>query len=265
MSTLLRLAYDGGGFHGFARQPGLRTVQGELEAALAVVYREPLLTRGASRTDAGVHALGQIVAFDPPFAIADDGLRRALAGRLPDDLVVRDVWCEQAGDDDVVEPRFANDGKHYRYRIHVAAINDPLTRRYVWPIARPLDVTAMQHVAAYFVGEHDFSAFRASDCQAKTTVRRLTRVEVTTHPLSHPLPPSLSECTGAKEVHVDVHGEAFLKRMVRVIVGTLVEVGWGQRDAAGVKALLRGASRSEAGRTAPPEGLVLVEVRWPGR
>ncbi|TPV92482.1 MAG: tRNA pseudouridine(38-40) synthase TruA [Myxococcales bacterium FL481] len=261
ISTLLRVAYDGGGFHGFARQPGLRTVQGELEAALQAIYRLPVLTRGASRTDAGVHALGQVIAFDPPFAIPDAGLRRALAGKLPPDLVARDVWGEAGDDGQPVQPRFANAGKHYRYRIHLAPVADPLTRRYVWPLARDVDVAAMRRAAAAFVGEHDFAAFRAADCQATTTIRRVTAVEITSHPLVHPLAAWPDAC----ELHVDVHGDAFLKRMVRIMVGTLVEVGWGNRLPDGIAPLLRGSERHLAGRTAPAEGLVLVEVRWPGR
>ena len=262
MSTLLRLAYDGGDFHGFARQVGQRTVTGELEAALGTIYKAPIETRGASRTDAGVHALGQIVAFDPPFSIPSHGLRCALAGRLPGDLVACDVWCEEGPAGEPVQPRFGNLGKHYRYRILATAVIDPLTRRYVWPLSRPLDTERMRVAAALMAGEHDFSAFRAADCQAATTIRRMSAVEVTRQPAPHRL---RGDQAGAFEIHIDVRGEAFLKRMVRIMVGTLVEVGWGRRQPDDVRRLLCGGRRGDAGRTAPAAGLMLVEVVWPGR
>ncbi|MEE9384573.1 MAG: tRNA pseudouridine(38-40) synthase TruA [Nannocystaceae bacterium] len=259
MSVLLRIAYDGTDFHGFARQPGAcRTVQATVEAALQAVYRRPVPIRGASRTDAGVHALGQVVALDPPLEIPRAGLIRAIGDRLPSDVAVTQLWIEYAPDGGPVLPRFANLGKHYRYRIRVTRASDPFTCRFAWQFGRALNVEAMVDAARCFVGQHDFTAFRAGDCQSPTTVRRVTSVAVTSR-VYRGGPPHAAPCL---EVDVDVHGEAFLKRMVRVMAGTLVGVGWGERTGGSIEAALETGDRRLAGRTAPASGLTLVEVRW---
>ncbi len=251
MSVLVRLAYDGTDFHGFARQPGQRTVQGELERVLTELYREPVLTRGASRTDAGVHARGQLVAFDEPgpIHIPIEGLGKVLPARLERDVVAWRVWSEGAPG---LEPRFGNLGKHYRYRIRVARLRDPLTDRQEWHHEASLDLEAMRAAAARLIGEHDFGSFRAADCQARTTVRRLDAIEIRE-----------SSDDEARNVVVDVHGQAFLKYMVRIMVGTLVEAGRGRRAPGSVDELLRRPDRTRAGMTAPARGLTLMEVKWP--
>jgi tRNA pseudouridine38-40 synthase len=263
VSIALRIAYDGTDFHGFARHPELRTVQGEIEAALARLYKTPVQVRGASRTDAGVHALGQLVAFDPPFAIPLDGLLSALAGELRSDVSASAAW-EQAGvDGGRLEPRFHNDGKHYRYRIRNARARNPLSARYEWHVRRALDVDAMRAAASDLVGTHDFAGFRAANCQAFTTVRRVTRVEVKDHaPTAEPPPDAGPLEQRARIVDIEVEGDAFLKNMVRIMAGTLVEVGLGKRPAASIPDLIRRRDRREAGATAPAHGLVLVEVKW---
>ena len=271
MSVLVRLAYDGSGFHGFARQPQpgphgpLRTVQGTLEAALAELYKQPVPTRGASRTDAGVHARGQIVGFEPPLAIPLRGVLLGLLGKLPQDLGVLAVWQADLPDGSPVDPRFWNLGKHYRYRIRTTPWRVPQTARGEWHMPRPLDVAAMQAAAQHFVGEHDFAGFRASGCQARTTVRRLHSVQVTAA-ADEPRPadpPCITTDDRAQIVHIDVRGEAFLQNMVRIMVGTLVEVGLQRREPGSIAALLAAPDRRRAGATAPPEGLTLVEVVWP--
>jgi tRNA pseudouridine38-40 synthase len=275
MATLLRLAYDGTDFHGFARQVdsvdatrSVRTVQGELEAALARLYKQELRTRGASRTDAGVHARGQIVGFDAPFVIPPRGLLLGLAAALPRDLVASAAWVVDNPDGEPLDPRFFNEGKHYRYRIRVATLRDPLTERFEWHLPRRLDVEAMRAAAARLVGEHDFAAFRAADCQAKTTVRRVRGIELCTQTIAEldPLaldPGRVDAAELVAVIEIDVRGDAFLKNMVRIITGTLVAIGRGQFGVERIDELLRGGDRTLAGPTAPAQGLTLVEVVWP--
>lgn len=280
MSTLLRVAYDGAGFHGFARQaPGpagpIRTVQGELEAALAVLHKQPVVTRGASRTDAGVHARGQLVAFEAPLPIPARGLARGLNGRLPPDVAVLAAWEELGEGGGPVDVRRGNAGKHYRYRIRGTEARDPLAVRGQWQLRRRLDPAAMQRAARAFVGTHDFGSFRGSGCQAKTTERTIDDVTVRwgadpQGPAGDPgrLDPSAHDGgtpgRGPDVLEIDVHGRAFLFNMVRIMVGTLVEVGLGRRGEGSILELLARPDRRRAGTTAPACGLTLMEVRWPG-
>jgi tRNA pseudouridine38-40 synthase len=273
MTTLLRLAYDGTEFHGFARQldasdstRSVRTVQGELEAALAKLYKQEIRTRGASRTDAGVHARGQVVGFDPPFVIPPRGLLLGLASGLPRDLIASAAWVV----DETLDPRFVNEGKHYRYRIRLSSLRDPLTERFEWHLPRRVDVEAMREAAARLVGEHDFAAFRATDCQAKTTVRRVRSIELRTITIAEldPLagdPGRVDPADGLAVIEIDVRGDAFLKNMVRIITGTLVAVGRGQFGPERIDEVLRTGDRTRAGSTAPAQGLTLIEVYWPER
>lgn len=283
MSVLLRVAYDGTDFHGYARQPApsadadeIRTVQGVLEGALARLYKQQVRTRAASRTDAGVHAAGQLVAFDAPFAIPLDGLVRGLSAQLPRDTVVTRAWEEDGEDGAPVEPRHGNRGKHYRYRIRCAALRDPSTRRIEWHLAKALDVEAMDQAGQAFVGTHDFAGFRASDCQARTTVRTLESVRIEALKKIDVGPPGFpgqrmgggggswpGHPGGADVVLAHVSGQAFLKNMVRIMVGTLVEVGLGKRGVDTIGELLEKPDRRRSGVTAPAQGLTLVEVRWP--
>jgi len=272
MTLLVRLAYDGTDFHGFARQASgidgapQRTVQGALEAGLAALYRQEVRTRGASRTDAGVHALGQIVGFEPPLPIPPRGVLLGLTGKLPPDLGVSAVWEATLPDGRPVDPRFWNLGKRYRYRIRCTPQRAPQTARGEWHLPRALDLAAMQAAARHFVGEHDFAGFRASGCQARTTVRRIVAVTVRGGPAGDERPtdpPCLPPAAHPEIVEVEVRGEAFLQNMVRIMVGTLVEVGLARRPPDSIAALLAAPDRSRAGVTAPPAGLTLVEVLWP--
>lgn len=270
MSVLLRIAYDGADFHGFARQPPrpdgrpIRTVQGALEAALSDLYRAPITVRGASRTDAGVHARGQLCAFDPPTAIPARGVVFGLRARLPADLAALSAWEEVDEDGGPIEPRHQNLGKHYRYTLRCAAAPDPIGIRYAWHLGRDLDLEAMAAAARLFCGEHDFAAFRSRACQAQTTIRRLRAVEVTgVDAASVPHgDPAIYPAPTREQVIVDVRGEAFLHNMVRILVGTLAEVGLGRRAAATIEAALARGDRRDAGVTAPAAGLTLMEVLW---
>lgn len=274
----MRVAYDGAAFHGFARQPAgpagpVRTVQGELEAALLGIYGRPVLTRGASRTDAGVHARGQLVAFEGPLPIPPRGVARALNGRLPPDVAVVAAWEQPGPDGGPVDVRRGNAGKHYRYRIRCTDGRDPLAARHEWALRRRLDPAAMQAAARAFEGTHDFGSFRSAQCQARSTERTVERVLLrwAAAPLGPRADPGRLDPVadggrpghGPDLVEVDVTGRAFLYNMVRIMVGTLVEVGLGRRPVESIAALLQTPDRSKAGTTAPACGLTLVEVRWP--
>ncbi len=275
----MRVAYDGADFHGFARQADgvagpIRTVQGELERAASDLYRQPILMRGASRTDAGVHARGQLVSFEAPLPIPPRGVARALNGRLPPDLAVVAAWQQTTAEGHPVDVRHDNDGKHYRYCIGCTIGRDPMEAGRRWELGRRLDPAAMQRAAQAFAGTHDFGGFRSSGCQAQTTVRTIDAVTVrwgATPPGQIDDPGRLDDVAidggapghGPDWIDVHVHGRAFLYNMVRIMVGTLVEVGLGRRDPQVIASLLAEPDRRNAGTTAPAGGLTLVEVRWP--
>ena len=274
MSVLLRLAYDGTDFHGYARQRGpdgvdrVRTVQGQLEAALEVIFKEPVASRAASRTDAGVHARGQLVALEPPHAIPPLGLALGLTSLLPRDMTVTAAWEEEG----TVDVRGGNGGKHYRYRVRCNPCADPLGRRTAWHLARELEPSRLQEICDALVGTHDFAAFRAADCQARTTERTITSITVTGEGARHgPEDPGRVDDgsrrwsgTTPDEVVLDVRGTAFLKNMVRIMVGTVVDVALERRTPDAIVRALATGRREDAGMTAPARGLTLMEVSWPG-
>ncbi len=271
MSVVLRVTYDGGDFHGFARQHSrpdgrpLPTIQGALEDALAILYGQYVKVRGASRTDSGVHAQGQLVAFEPPFAIPMRGLVLGLAGRLPRAIVVTSAWQEFTLDGRPLDPRRRNQGKRYRYVIRCATLRDPMTRRFEWHLPRTFDLEAMRAAAALMVGEHDFASFRAAACQAPTSVRRINSITITGE--AEPLQPwgDPKVFTRHREfarITIDIDGQAFLHNMVRIMVGSLVEVGDGRRRPEWIGSLLDARDRTISGITAPAQGLTLVEVCW---
>jgi tRNA pseudouridine38-40 synthase len=240
----LTLQYDGAAYAGWQVQPGLTTVQGTLEAALEPLCGGQVRVTGAGRTDAGVHALGQVAHFDTE-ATHDDGVWvRALNAHLPRDVVVR-----QAREvPEAFHARYSAEGKHYRYRVLNRPERCPFRRAYAWFLPMPLDVEAMERAATCLVGSHDFSSFRASGCGAKSPVRRLDRVGVK---------------RVEDEVVFDLEGAGFLKQMVRNIVGTLVEVGRGRKAPPWTAEVLAAKDRRAAGETAAAWGLTLVRVAYP--
>jgi tRNA pseudouridine38-40 synthase len=240
----LLVEYEGTAYLGWQLQPDGPTVQGVLEQALATVLRERVRVRAAGRTDTGVHACGQVVAA-PVSRVPDDldRLLKSLNALTPDDVAIRALSV--VGDD--FDPRRAK-SRHYEYRILTSRTPSAFWRRYAWHHSAPLDVDAMGAAAAALVGEHDFAAFRAADADpVRSTVRRVFTSEV------------------AREDDLLVYrieATAFLKHMVRNIVGTLTEVGRGERPVSAMADVLAGRDRRLAGRTAPPHGLVLVAVRY---
>jgi len=240
----LTLEYDGTRYVGWQVQRNGPSVQAALEAALLKLLGAPVELEVAGRTDAGVHALGQVVAFDTPLALPLKAYWMGLNGILPPDIAVVDVAEVPAGFD----PRRWSRGKRYRYCISNRRTRAPLRRTTHWELFAALDVEAMQRASSRLLGRHDFSAFRAADCQAAHPVREIRGIDV--------------QGTSGDEVRFEFAGTAFLKHMVRNLVGTLVEVGRGRQTEAWVTALLESRDRTLSGPTAPPQGLTLVEVLY---
>jgi tRNA pseudouridine38-40 synthase len=239
----LTIEYDGTDFSGWQRQANAPSVQQTIEEALAGMCHAPVILRGAGRTDAGVHARGQVACFFTDTHIPVRGFVRGLNSVLPRSIGIR-AGEEVAPDFDA---RRSARGKHYRYQVWNAEERAPLVDRYAWHVITPLDLAAMQAGATHLLGEHDFSAYRAADCDRNNPVRVLTRCDV------------------AREgdlIHFDVEGTAFLKNMVRIIVGTLTEVGHGRRTPENVAEVLASRDRRLAGRTAAPRGLTMVRVLY---
>lgn len=241
----LILEYDGAPFAGWQFQPGQRTVQGEVAKALSVILRHEVQVQGAGRTDAGVHALGQCASFSTDVELAPQRLRAALSGLCKPSISAVNVEVVPNS----FSARFDAKGKHYRYQLLCRPAPSPLLMATTCHVTAALDGAAMRAAAALLVGTHDFAAFRAVDCGRKTTVRTLTRVEIVERF------PVLS---------IEVEGDAFLKNMVRILAGTLVDVGRGRRTVEDVAAALRTGERDCAGITAPAKGLTLVSVHYPG-
>jgi tRNA pseudouridine38-40 synthase len=242
MRYRLVVEYDGTEFHGWQLQPGARTVQGELEGAVLRLFGAAARVSAAGRTDAGVHAVGQVVAFSAARPLAPVVVQRALNALTGPDLAVREV--ESVADD--FDPRRLAASRRYRYHIWNRSAASPFWRRYAWLVPRRLDVGAMECAAVQLVGEHDFTSFQGAGCDAVHAIRRVHRSALTT---DGPL------------LTYEIEATAFLRHMVRNIVGTLVEVGLAQRGA-DVGPLLAARDRRQAGPTAPAWGLCLVEVRY---
>lgn len=256
----LTLAYDGTGFAGWQRQDGLRTVQGEVERALAEIEGVAVDVAGAGRTDAGVHAAGQVASARVTGTHDAETYRRALNAKLPED--VRALRIEEAAPE--FHARFSPSIKTYRYTIWNSRTPPALARRFVWHVPVPLDLAAMRLAASAVVGTHDFNAFRGRGSHVRTSVRTMTASRVFERLVSPAWP--IVE-TGGGEVRLiayEVSGRGFVRHMVRALAGTLVEIGRGQQPPESMASLLAGADRQDAGETAPAAGLTLVEVCYDG-
>lgn len=241
--VMLRVAYDGTDYCGWQREPGVPTIEGVLNEALSGLLGEQITVIGASRTDSGVHALGNVAVFDTDTRIPPEKLSYALNSRLPDDIVVQE--SREAAPD--FHPRHCNSTKTYEYRILNREFPLPLMRRYVCFYHRRLDAEAMARAAGYLAGTHDFASFCAAHAQALTTVRTVYECEV--------------ERTGELIV-IRVRGAGFLYNMVRIIAGTLIETGIHARKPEDMPGILAACSRSAAGPTAPAKGLTLIGIEF---
>lgn len=235
------VAYDGTDYQGFQRQKNGPSVQEVLERALEQVTGEPIAVLAAGRTDTGVHAEGQVIAFDTEWKHSPTALLRALNAALPPDVVVREL--NPASPD--FHPRYDAVSRCYRYTIYNHPIRSPLVRRTSFHVAQPLDVAAMQRAADLLVGEHDFAAF-GTPPKGENTVRRVFRAEWRSEP---------------PWLYFDIEADAFLYRMVRTLVGTMIRVGLGHLSVEDFGRFLESRDR-RAGPAAPPWGLCLVAVRY---
>jgi len=244
----LTLVYEGTRYSGWQVQPGRLTVQGALAEAIRGVTGETILPRGSSRTDAGVHALGQVVGFTTASSLEPAVWVRALNAKLPSDITVVEGF--DAPND--FDPVWAAIRKRYRYRIHDAAWRPVLQRHLVWRWKSRLDVAAMQAAAAELVGEYDFTSFETTPSTRRSKVRTIESAQVFRHT-------GYDDATDA-EVWIEVVGNGFLYNMVRIITGSLVMVGSGKRKPDWIREVIAAQSRPVAGPTAPPQGLVLVSI-----
>jgi tRNA pseudouridine38-40 synthase len=246
MRTLkLTLQYDGTDFVGWQRQANGVSIQELVERALEPIEGGPVSVIGAGRTDAGVHAIGQVASVQLESAIDAASLERALNATLPG--AVRVTAVDEAPPD--FNARFAAAGKVYEYRIWNGPVVPPFERRYVWQVPQKLDLDRMRQAAEALVGRHDFAAFRAAGSDVMTSERTIRCVNV--------------DAQGDNEkVTLMVAGDGFLRHMVRVIAGTLVDVGRGRRPVESVAAALASRDRAQAGATAPALGLFLVKVEY---
>jgi tRNA pseudouridine38-40 synthase len=240
----LTLAYDGTAFHGWQRQPKLRTVQEVLEAALMQLTGQATSATASSRTDAGVHALGQSVHFLTTSGHPSETFVRALNALLPADIRVLSARERPQAFHATLDAR----SKRYRYVIDNGRYASPFQLRYSWHVRRPLDAAAMQAAATPLLGRHDFHSFETDWPNRTSSVRTIFELSV-----------NRSDAF----VTIEVEADGFLYNMVRSITGTLVWVGYGRRPAGWVAEVLKAENRVEAGPTAPPQGLFLVAVRYP--
>jgi len=247
MTTKIRLVleYDGGAYVGWQRQINGLSVQEVVENALQQIYGAPIRLHASGRTDAGVHARGLVVHFIPPRVLPMTACREGVNSLLPPDIAVVSA--------DSVEPtfhaRYSARAKWYSYRVWQGEVRSPLLSRQAWHLKKDLDLKAMQAAAADLLGEHDFAAFRASNCDAKTTRREIFAVTLHQH---------------GQLLQFDIAGSGFLRNMVRVIVGTLTDIGRGRQPVTAIRDLLASGNRCAAGVTAPAHGLCLMQVLYAG-
>ncbi len=239
----LIVAYDGTDYCGWQIQPNGITVEEVLNRALSRLTGEEIRVIGASRTDAGVHARGNIAALDTASTIPAERFAYAVNPLLPEDIVV--VKSEEVPQD--WHPRYQNSVKTYEYRILNREMPDPLKRKYTWHVSFPLDIDKMREAAEHLKGQHDFRSFCSVHTAVKSTVRTIYTLDIV---------------KSGDEIIIRISGNGFLYNMVRIIAGTLAEVGRGFRTPEDVRDLLTAKEREQAGATAPPQGLTLIRIEY---
>jgi tRNA pseudouridine38-40 synthase len=249
MNYKLTLQYDGTDFHGWQVQGEQRTVQGELARVLGLIEGRAVAVHGSGRTDAGVHAEGQVASVRLNREIGPERLRAAINGNLARD--VRVMAVEPVGDD--FHARYSARGKTYCYRIFNSAVVSPFWFRYVQQEARRLDIERMRSCAGLFLGQHDWTAFSAAQSEAQTRVRNITRLQISE---------AWDERGRGPLIEIEVSADGFLRYMVRSIAGTLMEVGRGRLSEETVERAIRSGERGLVGATAPACGLTLMRVQY---
>ena len=244
----LTIAYDGAAYCGWQRQPALPSVQSTLEVAWGEFTAEKIIFRGASRTDSGVHAQGQVAAVESETQLRCDVIVSAMNAHLPEDIVVLNA--------EIVAPTFnaisSAKGKQYRYQIHNSRLKKVIGRNYYWHIPSKLDIAAMHDVAQLLKGKHDFASFQTTGSPRTTTVRTIFDISV-----------QAGQGRGEENaVLIKIEGDGFLYNMVRSITGTIVAVGQGARSKEWFQEVFKACDRSKAGQTAPACGLFLVRVNY---
>lgn len=239
------IQYCGCNYSGFQVQPNAVTVQEVLESALSHVYNERINVTASGRTDSGVHALGQVIHFDAPNAstLPCEKLPFAVAQYLPNDISIIDAEKVDAE----FHARYSCKSKTYKYRLIYSEFNLPLEYGRAWICDYQIDIDKMTEAAKYLLGEHDFKAFMASGSSVKSTVRNITRFDI---------------CYSGDCIEFVVSANGFLYNMVRIIVGTLVDIGRGRIDISEIEGIIASGERAKAGKTAPPDGLYLVSVEY---
>lgn len=255
---LLRVAYDGTNYHGWQVQPNAKTIEGELNRVLTQLTGEKIQVTGASRTDAGVHALGNVAVFDTASKIPAEKFSYALNQRLPEDIVIQSSL--QVADD--FHPRHCDCCKTYEYDILNRTFPLPAYRNTAYFLYGDLDLDAMRRACQAFPGEHDFASFCAAGAQVQTTVRTIYSLEVLEQPLAVTGRGVSSQRSPERLLTIRVRGNGFLYNMVRIIAGTLVEVGRGHIRPEEVERIIAACDRAKAGPTAPARGLRLVEIKY---
>jgi tRNA pseudouridine38-40 synthase len=240
----LTIEYDGTAYCGWQRQTGDPTLQETIEAALAKMVNGPVTLIGSGRTDAGVHALGQVAHFKADTGLGADVFLKGLNRLLPDDIVIRE--CRRVAD--TFHARYGARCKHYRYCIRNSPLPAAIGRQYAWQLRRPLDIAAMRQAAAMVCGTRDFKSFEGAGSPRSSTVRTVFRCELLAYESDF--------------WRLEIAGDGFLRHMVRNIAGTLVEIGLGRRPATDMQAVIEACDRNRAGITAPARGLFLVAVDY---
>ena len=239
----LILEYDGGAYAGWQRQPNRPTIQEAVETAIEGITQQKVPVIGAGRTDAGVHALGQVASFRIDRSMTPREWTRALNAHLPDAIVVQSATLV----DDLFHARYSAKGKLYEYRLLNREERPALDRQYCWHIHKPLNDAAMNQAAMPLIGSYDFSSFQTQPTDNDDPICRIQHLTVFRH---------------GHELRIEVYADRFLKQMVRSIVGTLVEVGLAKRPPDSLTEILHARDRSAAGKTAPPQGLFLMRVDY---
>ena len=240
----ITIEYDGTGYHGWQRQKEDVTIQGEIEKALWIMTAKRIVLNGSGRTDAGVHALGQVANFRCDTNLAPGAFQKGLNSLLPEDIVIRE--CRQV--DDTFHARYNVKSKIYHYRIFNQPVPTAINRLYVWSIRKQLNTMAMRSAASYIIGSHDFKAFEGAGSPRAHTTRNVMVADLVE--------------SDNRSLTFRIEADGFLRFMVRNIIGTLVDVGLGKTLPAEFKRILKSRERAKAGATAPARGLCLMEVKY---